>query len=535
MTASPAADDASRDDDATKRLSDGTPRTGQAEPAGSEVPLLTLQHAAKAFGAVQAVADASIDLYAGEAHALLGENGAGKSTLVKLLAGVYQLDSGSMLVGGEPISLHSPAAAYAAGIAVIYQEPTLFPDLTVAENIFMGRQPLRSGRRIDSRRMRSESADLFSRLGVKLDPGRICRGLSIADQQLVEIAKALSLDARIIVMDEPTAALSAAEVSRLFDVVAALRSAGAAVLFISHRLEEAYEICQRVTVMRDGRQVMTSLLADVTPDDLVRAMVGRQLADRAPAEAGTVGEPVLRVERMTREGVFLDISFEVRAGEVVAFSGLVGSGRTEVARAIFGIDRYDYGSVTVCGKPLRKGSPPAAMAAGVGFVPEDRRQQGLVMDMSIEQNMALASLRRMSRHGLIFSASERALASDWAARLRIKYGRLTDPVSKLSGGNQQKVVLGKWLGRQPALLIVDEPTRGIDIATKAEVHRLIEELARQGVAVLVISSELPEVLYLGDRIEVMREGRLVAEYSRWEASEEKIMAAATGQLQEQAR
>jgi rhamnose transport system ATP-binding protein len=504
-------------------------------PAPAVAPLLSLHHAAKAFGAVQAVADASIDLYGGEAHALVGENGAGKSTLVKILAGVYQLDSGSMLVGGAPTVLHSPAAAHAAGIAVIYQEPTLFPDLTVAENIFMGRQPLRRGRRIDYRQMRSESSTLFDQLGVRLDPARMCRGLSIADQQLVEIAKALSLEARIIVMDEPTAALSAAEVSRLFDVIAALRKSGAAVLFISHRLEEIYEICQRVTVMRDGRQVLTSPLSDVTADELVRAMVGRQLADRPPAGHGKAGEPLLRVERLTREGVFIDISFEVRAGEIVALAGLVGSGRTEVARAIFGIDRYDYGSVTVSGRPLKKGSPPAAMAAGVGFVPEDRRQQGLVMDMSIQQNMALASLSRMRRHGLISSASERMLASDWAARLRIKYGRLTDPVSQLSGGNQQKVVLGKWLGRQPALLIVDEPTRGIDIATKAEVHRLLAELAGQGVAVMVISSELPEVLYLGDRIEVIREGRLVAEYSRAEASEEKIMAAATGQLQKQAR
>jgi rhamnose transport system ATP-binding protein len=314
--------------------------------------------------------------------------------------------------------------------------------------------------------------------------------------------------------------------------VAALRNVGAAVLFISHRLEEVFEICQRVTVMRDGRQVMTSQLADVTVDDLVRAMVGRQLAAGLTGEHGTAGQVVLSVQRLTREGVFIDVSFQVHAGEIVAFAGLVGSGRTEIARAIFGIDRYDYGSVTVRGRALRKASPSAAMAAGMAFVPEDRRQQGLVMDMSIQQNIALASLPRMRRHGLISAASERALASDWAMRLRIKYGRLTDPVSQLSGGNQQKVVLAKWLGRQPALLIVDEPTRGIDIATKAEVHRLILELARQGVAVLMISSELPEVLYLGDRIEVMREGRLVAEFSRSDAAEEKIMAAATGQLQE---
>jgi rhamnose transport system ATP-binding protein len=501
---------------------------------GAAVPLLSLQSAAKAFGAVQAIADASIDLHGGEAHALVGENGAGKSTLVKILAGVHELDSGSLLIEGRPRVLRSPAAALAAGIAVIYQEPTLFPDLTVAENIFMGRQPLRAARRIDTPGMRHQAAELFAGLGVPLDPGRVCRGLSIADQQIVEIAKALSLDARVIVMDEPTAALSAVEVSRLFEVVATLRSTGAAVLFISHRLEEVFEICQRVTVMRDGRHVLTSELAGLTADDLIRAMVGRQMAERPPVRHSEPGEPVLRVERLTREGVFADVSFEVHAGEIVAFAGLVGSGRTEVARAIFGIDRYDAGSVTVKGRRLRRSSPSSAMAAGMGFVPEDRRQQGLVMDMSIQQNMALASLSRLRRGGLISAAAETRFAADWAARLRIKYGRLTDPVSRLSGGNQQKVVLGKWLGRQPTLLIVDEPTRGIDIATKAEVHRLLAELARQGVAILMISSELPEVLYLGDQILVMREGQLVARYSHADASEEVIMSAATGQLESQA-
>jgi rhamnose transport system ATP-binding protein len=508
---------------------------GPAYPGPDSVPpMLSLRNAAKAFGAVRAVSDASIDLTGGEVHGLVGENGAGKSTLVKILAGVYQLDRGEMLVDGTRRELHGPAAAIAAGIAVIYQEPTLFPDLTVAENIFMGRQPLRSGRRIDTRSMRAQAAGLFARLGVPLDPARICRGLSIADQQIVEIAKALSLDARIIVMDEPTAALSAVEVARLFEVIRALREHGAAVLFISHRLEEVFEICQRVTVMRDGRRVMSGSVAGISADDLVRAMVGRQMADRRPGRHGVAGETVLKVDRLTREGVFTDISFTVRAGEVVAFSGLVGSGRTEIARAIFGIDRYDAGSVTVSGRPLRKGSPAAAMAAGVGFVPEDRRQQGLVMEMSIQQNMALASLGRLRRGGLISGASERVLASDWATRLRLKYGRLTDPVATLSGGNQQKVVLGKWLGRNPELLIVDEPTRGIDIATKAEVHGILLDLARNGVAVLVISSELPEVLYLGDRILVMREGRLAAEFPRDAASEETIMSAATGQFQAQA-
>ncbi len=532
MTAGPDGTDAGRPAGLDPAVPDpAAAPAGQAPPA---VPVLALRGAAKSFGAVHAVIDGTIELSAGEAHALVGENGAGKSTMVKILAGVHQPDSGDLLIDGQPVTLHGPAGAQQAGIAVIYQEPTLFPDLSVAENIFMGRQPLAAGRRIDRRRMQADAAALFSRLGVRLDPGRISRGLSIADQQIVEIAKALSLDARVIVMDEPTAALSLAEVARLFDVVRTLRAAGAAVLFISHRLEEVFEICQRVTVMRDGRHVLTSELAGLTADDLVRAMVGRQMDERAASERAAPGELVLRVEHLTREGVFTDISLDVRAGEIVALAGLVGSGRSEVARAVFGIDRYDAGRVVMRGRELRRASPTGAMAAGIGFVPEDRRQQGLVMDMSVQQNVALASLGRLRKGGLVRSAAERAFAADWAVRLNLKYGRLIDPVYQLSGGNQQKVVLAKWLGRQPALLIVDEPTRGIDIATKAEVHRLLTQLAGDGVAILMISSELPEVRSVWDRILVMREGRLTAELRHEEATEENIMAAATGQLQEQA-
>ena len=513
----------------------GNEPPAQPEAAGA-APVLELRHAAKSFGAVRALIDGSVDLRAGEVQALLGENGAGKSTLVKILAGVHQPDSGTLKVNGADVTLPGPAAAKAAGIAVIYQEPTLFPDLTVAENMFVGRQPHRSaswikgGRRIDRRAMLREAAAVFKRLGVPLDPARIARGLSIADQQVVEIGKALSLDARVIVMDEPTAALSAAEVERLFEVIRTLKSQGAAVLFISHRLEEVFAICQTVTVMRDGSHVLTSDLAGLTANDLVRAMVGRELAERPPhAAAVTTGEPVLIVERLTREGVFTDISLTVRSGEIVALAGLVGSGRSEVARAVFGIDRYDAGQVAVNGKQLKKASPTSAMAAGIGFVPEDRRQQGLVMDMSVQQNVALASLHDLEKGGLIRASAERAMASDWAARLKIKYGRLTDPVSMLSGGNQQKVVLAKWLGRKPSLLIVDEPTRGIDVGTKAEVHNLLAELAGSGVGILMISSELPEVLGVSDRILVMREGTLVAEFSHAVASEEAVMSAAMGQ------
>jgi rhamnose transport system ATP-binding protein len=496
-------------------------------------PVLSLEHASKAFGAIHALQDVSIDLHAGEVHALVGENGAGKSTLVKILGGVHLPDTGTLRIHGSEVVLQGPAASRDAGVAIIYQEPIMFPDLTVAENIFIGRQPLRAGRRIDAGAMNAQVAGIFGRLGVPIDPARIARGLSIAEQQIVEIAKALSLDAKVIVMDEPTAALSAVEVERLFGVVETLRAGGAAVLFISHRLEEVFGLCRRVTVFRDGRLVLSRELAGLTAEDLVRAMVGRDLPERIVQEQ-SIGDTVLRVERLTREGVFVDVSFEVRAGEIVALAGLVGAGRSEVACSIFGIDRYDAGAVTVNGKLLRRGSPTAAMSAGVGLVPEDRRQQGLVMEMSIARNITLASLSRLRRVGFIHAASERRFARDWATRLQVRYGRLGSPMTSLSGGNQQKVVLAKWLGRRPSLLIVDEPTRGIDIATKAEVHRLLEELASEGVAVLVISSELPEVLRLADRILVMREGRLVAEFAHADASEETIVAAATGQHEQAA-
>jgi rhamnose transport system ATP-binding protein len=492
--------------------------------------VLSLRGATKAFGAITALDGVSIDLYPGEAHALVGENGAGKSTLVKILAGVHPPDEGQLLINGVEVVLAGPADARDAGVAVIYQEPTLFPDLTVLENIFIGRQPLRSAHRIDKGAMHKQAKTIFERLGVRLDPDRIARGLSIAEQQLVEIAKALSLDARVIVMDEPTAALSAFEVARLFRVARTLRESDVAVLFISHRLEEVFELCERVTVLRDGKLVFTKGLAGLGTDELIRAMVGRDLPVRETGEQ-QLGDVVLSVERLTREGVFLDVSFQVHAGEIVALAGLVGAGRSEVARAVFGVDRYDAGSVSVSGRSLRRASPTAAMAAGVGFVPEDRRQQGLVMGQSIMRNLVLASLRRLARFGVLIGGTERSFAADWAARLRIRYGRLTDPVSSLSGGNQQKVVLAKWLARRPQLLIIDEPTRGIDVGTKADVHRLLDDLAGEGVAILMISSELPEVIHLADRILVMREGRLVDEVDGAQATEERIVAAAMGQAE----
>jgi rhamnose transport system ATP-binding protein len=356
------------------------------------------------------------------------------------------------------------------------------------------------------------------------------RGLSIADQQIVEIAKALSFDARMLIMDEPTAALSGPEVERLFSVVRALREHGAGVLFISHRLDEVFTICDTVTVMRDGAVVHDARIADMTPDEMVRRMVGRELSAMFPKQDAEVGEPVLRVEGLTREGVFFDVGFEVRAGEIVALAGLVGAGRSEVARAIFGVDRPDAGRVEVGGRRLPPAKPKAAMKAGIGFVPEDRRQQGLVLDLSIARNTALTRLSTLATAGLIRASAETRLARDWGSRLQLRFHRLEDPVGTLSGGNQQKVVLAKWLATEPKLLIIDEPTRGIDVGTKAEVHRLMSELAGRGLAVLMISSELPEVLGMADRVLVMHEGRLTGELSRAEADEESVVRLATGQV-----
>jgi rhamnose transport system ATP-binding protein len=495
----------------------------------TETPLLRVRDVSKSFGAVAAVQGVSFDLYGGEAHALVGENGAGKSTIVKMLAGVHRPDSGTLEIDGTPVDLHTPADAKAAGIAVIYQEPTLFPDLSVGENIAMGRQPLGRLRTIDRTAMNRQAEQLFRRLGVSIDPGRPARGLSIADQQLVEIAKALSADARVVVMDEPTAALTGVEVERLFTVARSLRDDGAALLFISHRFEEITALCERVTIMRDGKHVSTDLLTGITVDEMVRRMVGRDLGALFPKEEVEPGAVVLQVAGLSRDPIFTDVSFEVRAGEIVALAGLVGSGRSEVVQSIFGVDPRDAGTVTVAGKKLKPGSPKAAMAAGVALVPEDRRQQGLVMELSIERNVTLPRSRALSRLGFLSGGSERRSAREWTDRLRTKYGRLGDEVGTLSGGNQQKVVLAKWLSMTPRLLIVDEPTRGIDVGTKAEVHRLMSGLAAQGVAVLMVSSELPEVLGMADRVLVMREGRLVAELDREHATEETVMFAAMGQ------
>lgn len=496
----------------------------------SDSPALVLRDVAKSFGAVVALRSGSLTVESGSIHALVGENGAGKSTLVKIVAGVHRRDSGELRLHGADVDFGSTAESKAAGIAVIYQEPTLFPDLSVTENIFMGRQPLGRGRRIDRATMYAEAAGLFRRLGVAIDPRRPARGLSIADQQIIEIAKAISLDASVLIMDEPTAALSGVEVERLFAVARSLRDEGRALVFISHRFDEVFDLCDTVTVLRDGEYVSTDKVADTSVDQIVSRMVGREVADLFPKVPAEIGDIVLEVEGLNALGTFHDVSFSVRAGEIVGLAGLVGAGRSEIARAVFGVDRYDAGSVRVAGRAVSGHSPRAAIRAGMAFVPEDRRKQGLVTDASVARNVAAVIRRGLTHAGLLSNSDENRAAGPWAAKLEVKTSALDMTAATMSGGNQQKVVLAKWLATEPKLLIIDEPTRGIDVGTKAEVHRLLSDLAAQGMAILMISSELPEVLGMADRVLVVCEGRITAELAREEATPERVMHAATANL-----
>jgi len=488
--------------------------------------LLQMSGVQKRFGGAVALQGTNLSIRAGEIHALLGENGAGKSTMLKILAGVHVNDGGTIKLGGKDFRTGSPQDSIEQGIAVIYQEPSLFLDLTLAENVFIGRQP-KKGRIIDWKFAQNEAKRLFKELGVDLDPKRQARGLSIADQQVVEIAKALSMNANIILMDEPTAALSATEVERLMTVMKSLKAANKAVIFVSHRLDEVFAISDFITVMRDGATVSDNLVEKTDLQKVIKEMVGRELTEMFPKTENKIGSVVLEVNDLTNPAYFRNISFNVKKGEIVALAGLVGAGRSEVARAIFGVDKYETGSVKINGKALPAGSPVAAMKEKIALVPEDRRQQGLFMVAGVNRNISIESFTNLVDKGLINFKRERELTNTWKEKLSIKFSNQNDPVERLSGGNQQKTVLAKWLATDPDLLIVDEPTRGIDVATKAEVHRLINQAASEGKAVLMISSELPEVLGMADRIIVMREGRQVAELSRKEATQEKVISAAT--------
>lgn len=488
-----------------------------------------LVRARKSFGPVAALRNGMLSLRSGEVHALLGENGAGKSTLVKILAGVYTPDGGEFRVDGHAVQFQRPSDARNAGIAVIYQEPTLFGELSITENIYMGRQPVDRLGRLQHKQMRDTVTALLERLGVSLDASRLVRGLSIADQQIVEIAKALSQNAKVLVMDEPTAALSKLEVEQMFAIVRRLREEGVAVLFITHRLEEVFALTQQVTIMRDGAHVFSGPTSAMTPQTIVNHMVGRNLDDYYPRPNAVLGDVALDVKNLCRTGVFHKINLQVRRGEIVALAGLMGAGRSEVIRAIFGIDPVDSGEVSINGKPLTLGVPALAVAAGLAMVPEDRRAQGLVMNASIARNATLTIIDRLTRMGFMPRQAESQMAAEWGRKLQLKAGDLQNPVSTLSGGNQQKVVLAKWLATNPSVLFIDEPTRGIDVGAKAEVYRTMAQLVEDGLAVLMVSSELPEVLGMADRVLVIHEGRVAAELLRSEMNEENIMAAALGQ------
>jgi rhamnose transport system ATP-binding protein len=494
-------------------------------------PVLQLIAISKRFGAVQALTDVDLALFASEVHALVGENGAGKSTLVKILAGIHQPDAGRIQLNGEDLVLSGPAAARDLGIAVIHQHPNLFPDLTVAENVFVGRLPRNQVRGVDWGELNRTAQRLFENFGVKQSVSVPVRGLSVADQQLVEIAKALSLDARVLVMDEPTASLSSHEVERLFTIIRQLRGRGVAILFVDHRMEEVFEIADTVSIVRDGRHVVTAPISELTPADAIRHMVGRRLETLFPKEQATIGEVVLEVRGLARKGVFSDVSFQVRRGEILGLAGLVGAGRTEVARVLFGIDHADAGEVRVAGKHADINSPKDAMRLGIVYVPEDRHEQGLVLDFSIAANVSLPIVKRLSRYLVVDSAQEERLAADYSKQLRVRSTGVGQLASGLSGGNQQKVVIAKWLATKPTVLLLDEPTQGVDIGAKAEVHRIISQLAAQGMAIVLISSELLEILGMADRIVVLREGQIAAEFGGNDASQERIMAAATGHVE----
>jgi rhamnose transport system ATP-binding protein len=496
-------------------------------------PVLEIKNISKRFDATQALDAVSLVLYPGEIHALLGENGAGKSTLIKIMTGIHPPDDGEILLDGKPIGIGNSAEAQLHGIAAIYQEPMIFPDLNVAENIFISHQG--RGSVVNWRRMYQEAEAILAKLGVMLDVRSPARGLTVAAQQTVEIAKALSLNTRVLIMDEPTAALSAHEVTRLFQLVRTMRGQGVAILFISHRLEEVFEVADRVTVFRDGKRISSAPIAEVTPESAIRDMVGRELESFFAKDSSKKGELLLSVKNLGREGAFSGVTFDIHHGEVLGFAGLVGSRRTDVALALFGIEPADTGEIYLDGRTHHIRVPEQALALGIAYVPEDRRGQGLMLPMSIAANISLPILKQyLTRLGIVKKRDEQHTAENFRKQLSIRTPSVLEQVSKLSGGNQQKVVLSKWLNTRPRLLILDEPTRGIDVGAKAEVHHIINDLAAQGLGILLISSDLPEILAMSDRILVMREGRQMGIFTHEEASQETIMTAAMGQASEKA-
>jgi rhamnose transport system ATP-binding protein len=484
---------------------------------------------AKSYAGVQALKAASFDLRAGEVHALVGENGAGKSTLIKIITGAVQADSGLLEINGQPLTQHDTVQAKHAGIAAIYQQPALFAELSVAENIAYGYEPTGLWRRVDWRTRTERATQLLQRVGARIDPQRRAGELTMPEQQLVEIARALGQEARILIMDEPTASLGEEDAQNLFRVVRELRASGVGIIYISHRLEELAQIADRVTVLRDGQTIETRDMTGVTRDDLIRLMIGRELSAVFPKRSVKQGEVLLEMRGLgcTASGV-RGVNLSVRAGEIVGLAGLVGAGRTELARVLFGLTPADAGEIWVNGARVTIDSPARAIELGIAYVPEDRRRHGVVLPLPISANTTLASLPQFARAGWFDFKAERTQAAAMVEQLAVKTPSIFAPASNLSGGNQQKVALAKWLTTKPRIIILDEPTQGIDVGAKAEIHRLMCDLAEQGMAVLMISSELPEVLGMSDRIAVMHAGKLAGVLTREEATQEKVLALALG-------
>jgi rhamnose transport system ATP-binding protein len=489
-------------------------------------PLVELRAITKRFGPVRVLADVDLDLHAGRVHSLAGENGAGKSTLVKILGGIHQPDSGRILIDGAEVALRGAAEAQRHGIAVIHQHPTVFPDLSVAENVFIGRQPVQWGR-IDWVAMRAKARDLLARLDVAIDVRTPVKMLGIAERQTIEIVRALSLDARVLIMDEPTSAISSSEVDRLFEIVLRLKRQGVAILFISHFIDEILRMGDDVTILRSGRRVITCPGAELTPEQTVRHMVGTDLAAFFPKEAAVIGAPVGSVQGLSGAGFVEDVTFDLRAGEILGFFGLVGAGRSEVAQMLFGITRPTAGEIRIDGRPVRPRAPRDALQLGISLLPEDRHYQGLVLEFPIRANETLPVLRRLAnRLGMVDRRAEAQLAEDFAGRMRVVASGIEQLTNTLSGGNQQKVLLAKWLIPAPRVLILDQPTRGIDVGAKAEIHRIVSHLATEGIAIILICDDATEVGAMADRILVFRGGRVVAEFTRDSFDQEAMLLAA---------
>ena len=495
---------------------------------GPKAPVLQMRNISKRFDTTQALDDVSLELYPGEIHALMGENGAGKSTLIKIMTGVYHPDDGEMLLDGEPIRVTNSVDAQGYGIAAIYQEPMVYPDLNVAENIFISHRS--QGVIVNWQKMFQDAENILAKLDVNLDVRMPARGLTLAAQQTIEIAKAISLNVRVLIMDEPTASLSAHEAEQLFKLTRSLRNQGVSILYISHRMEEVFEIADRVTVFRDGRRISSLPREEATKEKVIRDMVGRKIEDFFAKTREQRGELLMSVQDLNKANAFSGINFELYRGEVLGFAGLIGSRRTDVGLALFGVEPADSGEIILNGKAEKIQSPEQALRLGIAYVSEDRRQIGLTMPMSITSNISLPVLRRyLSRFGLIQTREEEATANHYRERLSIRTPSIHHEVAMLSGGNQQKVMLSKWLNTRPQILILDEPTRGIDVGAKAEVHQIINELAGQGLGIIMISSDMPEVLAMSDRILVMREGRQMGVFTRKEATQETVLTAAMGQ------